>query len=161
MKPPSSVSRMGHTALQGPSLSKMHRGMRSIVLDKTLSTCAAVAIQPISPSAMGAMRRKGLWADVSRRYDRFPGTSCRPWHLWDRGHDEIQYMTESDLYTRATFSGGCFWCLQPPFLAMLLALCGSLSQDSLTRLVIPGDIFGGRYLSNLVSLEVLDSDTSA
>jgi len=70
-------------------------------------------------------------------------------------------MTESDLYTRATFSGGCFWCLQPPFLAMLLALCGSLSQDSLTRLVIPGDIFGGRYLSNLVSLEVLDSDTSA
>jgi peptide-methionine (S)-S-oxide reductase len=24
-------------------------------------------------------------------------------------------MTESDLYARATFSGGCFWCLQPPF----------------------------------------------
>ena len=64
---------------------------------------------------MGAMRRKGLWADVSRRYDRFPGPSCRLWHLWDRGHDEIQHMTESDLYARATFSGGCFWCLQPPF----------------------------------------------
>jgi hypothetical protein len=37
---------------------------------------------------------------------------------------------------------------------------GSLGQDGLTRLVIPGDIFGGRYVSNLVSLEVLDSDTS-
>jgi hypothetical protein len=51
---------MGHTALQEPSLSKMHRGMRSIVLDKTLSTYAAVAIQPISPSAMGAIEEKGF-----------------------------------------------------------------------------------------------------
>jgi len=37
---------------------------------------------------------------------------------------------------------------------------GSLGQDGLTRLVVPGDTFGGRYVSNLVSLEVLDSDTS-
>ena len=37
---------------------------------------------------------------------------------------------------------------------------GSLGQDGITRLVVPGDIFGGRYVSNLVSLEVLDSDTS-
>jgi len=37
---------------------------------------------------------------------------------------------------------------------------GSLGQDGLIRLVVPGDIFGGRYVSNLVSLEVLDSDTS-
>ena len=37
---------------------------------------------------------------------------------------------------------------------------GSLGQDGLTRLVVPGDTFGGRYVSNLVSLEVLDADTS-
>jgi hypothetical protein len=37
---------------------------------------------------------------------------------------------------------------------------GSLDQNGLTRLVVPGDIFGGRYVSNLVSLEVLDADTS-
>ncbi len=37
---------------------------------------------------------------------------------------------------------------------------GSLGQDGLTRLVVPGDTFGGRYVSNLVSLEVLDSDTN-
>jgi hypothetical protein len=46
-------------------------------------------------------------------------------------------------------------------LGMLLALCGSLGQGGLTRLVVPGDICGGRYVSNLVSLEVLDSETSA
>jgi Oxidoreductase molybdopterin binding domain len=37
---------------------------------------------------------------------------------------------------------------------------GSLDQNGLTRLVVPGDIFGGRYVSNLVSLEVFDADTS-
>jgi len=37
---------------------------------------------------------------------------------------------------------------------------GSLGQDGLTRLVAPGDIFGGRYVSNLATLEVLDSNTS-
>ena len=37
---------------------------------------------------------------------------------------------------------------------------GSLGQNGLTRLVVPGDTFGGRYVSNLVSLEVFDSDTS-
>ena len=25
------------------------------------------------------------------------------------------YSTDDDLFATATFSGGCFWCLQPPF----------------------------------------------
>ena len=37
---------------------------------------------------------------------------------------------------------------------------GSLGQNGLIRLVVPGDTFGGRYVSNLVTLEVLDADTS-
>ena len=32
-----------------------------------------------------------------------------------------------------------------------------LGADGFARLVVPGDIFGGRYVSNLVSLEVLDA----
>jgi hypothetical protein len=38
--------------------------------------------------------------------------------LWDTCRNEIQYMTDSDHYPKATFSGGCFWCLQPPFDAL-------------------------------------------
>jgi hypothetical protein len=38
---------------------------------------------------------------------------------------------------------------------------GSLGQNGLTRLGVPGDIFGGCYVSNLVSLEGLDADTSS
>lgn len=32
-----------------------------------------------------------------------------------------------------------------------------LGADGLARLVVPGDTFGGRYVSNLVSLEVFDA----
>jgi peptide-methionine (S)-S-oxide reductase len=35
--------------------------------------------------------------------------------LWETFRNEMQYMTDSDLFAKATFSGGCFWCLQPPF----------------------------------------------
>ncbi len=34
---------------------------------------------------------------------------------------------------------------------------GSLGADGFARLVVPGDDFGGRYVSNLVSLEVIDA----
>ncbi|HTV44815.1 MAG TPA: molybdopterin-dependent oxidoreductase [Stellaceae bacterium] len=34
---------------------------------------------------------------------------------------------------------------------------GSLGDDGFARVVVPGDDFGGRYVSNLVSLEVLDA----
>jgi peptide-methionine (S)-S-oxide reductase len=35
--------------------------------------------------------------------------------LWTICHDELQSPTESTLCAKATFSGGCYWCLQPPF----------------------------------------------
>ena len=38
--------------------------------------------------------------------------------LWDTCRNEIQYMTDSGHCVKATFSGGCFWCLQPPFDAL-------------------------------------------
>jgi hypothetical protein len=34
---------------------------------------------------------------------------------------------------------------------------GSLGTDGFARVVVPGDSFGGRYVSNLVSLEVIDA----
>src|SRR5262245_31723880 len=38
--------------------------------------------------------------------------------LWATSHHEIQPMTEGDSCAKATFSGGCLWCLQPPFDAL-------------------------------------------
>src|SRR4029434_6682879 len=38
--------------------------------------------------------------------------------LWDMCRNEMQCMTNSDHCVKATFSGGCFWCLQPPFDAL-------------------------------------------
>ena len=35
--------------------------------------------------------------------------------LWEACHHEMQPMTDGDHFAKATFSGGCFWCLQPPF----------------------------------------------
>ena len=35
--------------------------------------------------------------------------------LWKTCHDEMQSLTESAFCAKATFSGGCYWCLQPPF----------------------------------------------
>jgi hypothetical protein len=35
--------------------------------------------------------------------------------LWEAFHHEMQPMTDGDHFAKATFSGGCFWCLQPPF----------------------------------------------
>jgi peptide-methionine (S)-S-oxide reductase len=33
-------------------------------------------------------------------------------------YKDIQHMTDGSHFARATFSGGCFWCLQPPFDAL-------------------------------------------
>lgn len=38
---------------------------------------------------------------------------------------------------------------------------GDLGSDGFARLVVPGDLAGGRYVSNLVSLQVLDATVSA
>ena len=85
-------------------------------MDKPLCTYAAVAIQPINPSAMAAMRREGLRAEVLRHYDRLPGISDRPWRRpLETFLNKMQHMTVGDHFAKATFSGGCFWCLQPPF----------------------------------------------
>jgi len=35
--------------------------------------------------------------------------------LWEAFHHKMQPMTDGDHFAKATFSGGCFWCLQPPF----------------------------------------------
>ena len=35
--------------------------------------------------------------------------------LWETCRHEMPPMTDGDHFTKATFSGGCFWCLQPPF----------------------------------------------
>ena len=35
--------------------------------------------------------------------------------LWETCRHEMPPMTDGDLFAKATFSGGCFWCLQPPF----------------------------------------------
>src|SRR5262245_24663527 len=35
--------------------------------------------------------------------------------LWETFHNELQPVTDGDYFAKATFSGGCFWCLQPPF----------------------------------------------
>src|SRR5215510_10290234 len=35
--------------------------------------------------------------------------------LWEMFHHEMQHMKHGDHCAKATFSGGCFWCLQPPF----------------------------------------------
>src|SRR5690242_3640874 len=35
--------------------------------------------------------------------------------LWEMSYKDIQHMTDGSHIARATFSGGCFWCLQPPF----------------------------------------------
>jgi len=69
----------GPYCVSGTFIVKDAQGNEVDCLDKTPCTSAAVAIQPISPSAMGAMRSEGLRADVAQRYDRLPATSCRPW----------------------------------------------------------------------------------
>src|SRR5262245_43532379 len=107
---------MDPTAFQEPSVSKMRRAMRLIVVDKPPCTCAAVVIQPRSPSAMGVMRSEGLWDEVSRRDDHLPDASGRPWRRPVGTLPPCDAaMTHGDRLAKATFSGGCCWCLQPPF----------------------------------------------
>ncbi len=62
------------------------------------------------------MKRKGLWADVSQCFDLFqaPVTDSGA-ELREMSHHEMPYMTDSNRCATATFSGGCVWCLQPPF----------------------------------------------
>ena len=83
-------------------------------------------------------------------------------------NDELrQYVlaTGSDGY-EATFSLGE---LDPRFggsstMPDLIAFAengSSLGADGFARLVVPGDVAGGRYVSNLVSLQVLDATVSA
>src|SRR5262245_38297988 len=35
--------------------------------------------------------------------------------LWETCRDEMPPMMDGDHFAQATFSGGCFWCMQPPF----------------------------------------------
>lgn len=83
-------------------------------------------------------------------------------------NDELrQYVlaTGSDGY-EATFSLGE---LDPRFggsdaMPDLVAFAengGGLGADGFARLVVPGDVAGGRYVSNLVSLQILDATVAA
>lgn len=104
---------------------------------------------PVSASFTGAslwtlLNAAGLIADPAVRANQF-----RPYVV----------ATGSDGYA-ATFSLGELNPLLGGATPDLVAYAqdgGSLGADGSARLVVPGDLAGGRYVSNLVSLQVLDA----
>src|SRR5215470_255771 len=54
------------------------------------------------------------------------------------------YMTDGSHLARATFSGGCFWCLQPPFdildgvIATAVGYAGGCKTDPIHEDVVAG-----------------------